>query len=69
MSKCQLIENAQNDPNWDQELNVELCMGIDCSTCPHNIESEEEKVAKLVDALVNHFKKKISRRKISSHGI
>ena len=67
MSKCELIENAQNDPNWVQELNAELCMG-DCSTCPHNVESEEEKLSKLVDSLVNHFEKKITRRKISSYG-
>lgn len=34
-SKCKLIENAKNDPNWDDSLNAELCPG-ECSTkCPH----------------------------------
>jgi len=63
MGKCQLIENAKNDPNYNSELNAKLCKG-DCDSCPHNIESEQEKVSKLLDALYNYFERKIKRRNI-----
>lgn len=39
--KCQLIENALNDPEWDEELNAELCMG-DCNNCPHSVIERNE---------------------------
>jgi len=63
MDKCQLIENAKNDPYWNSELNAKLCKG-DCDNCSYNIESEKEKVSKLVDALYNYFERKIKRRNI-----
>jgi len=32
MNECQLIDNARNNPDWDDSLNAELCMG-DCDNC------------------------------------
>jgi len=34
VSKCKLIENARNSPNWNTSLNLTLCKG-DCDVCPY----------------------------------
>ena len=56
MDKCQLIENAKNDPNQDSELNAKLCKG-DCDNCSHNI-VEKNKVEEIIEALCDHFEDK-----------
>ena len=50
-SGCRLIENAKSDPNWNAELNAELCEG-DCNDCSYNIEKEtpsEQDIPEFID--------------------
>lgn len=58
--KCQLMENALNDPSWNPEINAELCM-VDCDNCPHFTVSEKDKLSNILDALFKHFEKKFDK--------
>lgn len=57
---CKLIENAKNDPTWNEQLNAELCNG-DCDHCeyqikiPLNIKDMMEEIDKLYLLLKSNY--------------
>lgn len=54
--KCQLIENAINDPNWNEELNAQLCKG-DCNNCGYSI-IERNKLEEAIFMICDCFEEK-----------
>lgn len=51
------MENVLNDPEWNQELNAELCIG-DCEKCPHFVVDKSNKMWKILTALCDRSEEK-----------
>lgn len=64
MTKCKLIENALKDPNWDGELNSELCPGK-CENCCHKVDDSYPKARTIRKKIwPKHFNEIMTGKKV-----